>query len=139
MKLISCLQINVKCFLRLILSFQACVARHAQIIQNKNVLQCLYNISKKKLDEVDFLRVDKHQNFIQVDFNTFGHQGFLQGNTIIIIKSSSAAGRTKHRLGSNGLVHIMLFDIQQSHHQLQETLDIGLATQALVHIMRFDM
>ena len=100
MKLISCLQINVKCFLGLILSFQVCVARHAQIIQNKNVSQCLYNISKKKLDEVDFLHVDKHQNFIQIDFNTFGHQSFLQGNTIIITKSSSAAGRTRHRLGS---------------------------------------
>ena len=35
-------------------------------------MQCLYNISKKKLDEVDFLHADKHQSFLQVDFNTLG-------------------------------------------------------------------
>ena len=29
--------------------------------------------------------------------------------------------------------------IQQSHHQLQDALDIGLPTQVLVHIMRFDI
>ena len=28
--------------------------------------------------------------------------------------------------------------MEQSHHQLQDALDVGLATQALVHIMRFD-
>ena len=36
-------------------------------------LQCFYNISKKKVrDEVDFLQADKHQSFLQVDFNTLG-------------------------------------------------------------------
>ena len=29
--------------------------------------------------------------------------------------------------------------MSQSHHQLQDTLDVGLATQALVHIMHFDI
>ena len=28
---------------------------------------------------------------------------------------------------------------QQSHHQLQDALDLSLATQALVHIMHFDI
>ena len=28
------------------------------------ILQCFYNISKKKLDEVDFLDVDKHQSLL---------------------------------------------------------------------------
>ena len=36
-------------------------------------LQYLYNISKKKVrDEVDFLYADKHQDFVQVDFNILG-------------------------------------------------------------------
>ena len=42
-------------------------------------------------------------------------------------------------LVTQALVHIMRFDIQQSHHQLRDALGIGLATQALVHIMRFDI
>ena len=37
-------------------------------------LQCLYNISKKKKvrDEVNFWYADKHQSWLQVDFNTLG-------------------------------------------------------------------
>ena len=36
-------------------------------------LQNLYNVSKKKVwDEVDFLYADKHQDFVQVDFNILG-------------------------------------------------------------------
>ena len=40
--------------------------------QNSKIasLQCLYNISKRKLrDEVVFLYVDKHRSFLLVDFN----------------------------------------------------------------------
>ena len=44
---------------------------HSQSSQNSK-LQCLYNISKKKLDKVDFLHAGKHQSFLQVDFNTWG-------------------------------------------------------------------
>ena len=34
-------------------------------------MQCLYNISKKKVrDEFDFLVGVKHQSFLQLDFNT---------------------------------------------------------------------
>ena len=33
-------------------------------------LQCLYDISKKFRDEVDFLHADKHKSALQVDFNT---------------------------------------------------------------------
>ena len=36
--------------------------------------QCLYHISKKKLDEVYFLHADKHLSFLQVDFVTLGIQ-----------------------------------------------------------------
>ena len=44
---------------------------HSQSSQNSK-LQCLYNISKKKFDKVDFLHAGKHQSFLQVDFNTWG-------------------------------------------------------------------
>ena len=36
------------------------------------ILQCLYNISKMKLDEIEFLHADKYRSFLQVDFNTLG-------------------------------------------------------------------
>ena len=39
---------------------------HSQSFQNSK-LQCLYNISKKKLDKVDFLHAGKHQSFLQGD------------------------------------------------------------------------
>ena len=34
-------------------------------------MQCSLQITKKKVDEVDFLYTDKHQYFLQVNFNTF--------------------------------------------------------------------
>ena len=44
----------------------------------------VFTISQKQIkDEVDFLHVDKHLSFVQVDFNT-GYQSFLQGDIIII-------------------------------------------------------
>ena len=46
----------------------------------------LQSLKKEVRDEVDFLNADKHQSFLQVDFNTLGigHQSFLQGDAIII-------------------------------------------------------
>ena len=38
----------------------------------KASLQCLQYLKKEVRDEVDFLHADKHQNFLQVDFNIFG-------------------------------------------------------------------
>ena len=73
MKLIFCLQINVKCLPKSILLFQVCVTRHAQITQNSKIkiLHNIFTISKKKVrDKVHFLHVDKHQSSLQVDFNT---------------------------------------------------------------------
>ena len=74
MKLIFCLQINVKCFLKLILSFEMCEQRHTQITQNKEIT-ILHNVftiylEEEVRDEVNFLHVDKHQSFLQVYFNT---------------------------------------------------------------------
>ena len=36
-------------------------------VNKKASLQCLCNMSKKKLDEVNFLHADIHQSFLQVD------------------------------------------------------------------------
>ena len=56
------LQIDTKIFL----------LRWSSILKVSKIasLQCLYYISKKKLDEVDVLDADKHQSFLQVDFYT---------------------------------------------------------------------
>ena len=66
MKLIFRLQKNIKYFFKLILSFEVCVARHAQIIQNNKFsipLQCF----KKGVSlsyEDDFLHADKDENYL---------------------------------------------------------------------------
>ena len=79
MKLIFCLQIKVKCFLKLILCYYTIiilllfVVRHAQTPENKmTILHNVFTISQKEdRDEVDYLHVDNYQSFLQVDFNTF--------------------------------------------------------------------
>ena len=52
---------------------------------------------------------------------------------IQVIKSSSAAGHTRHRLGNTSTYLYVCFDIQQIHHQMQDAIHAGLATQAHVH------
>ena len=42
-------------------------------VNKKASLQCLYNMSKKQLDEVNFLLADIHQSFLQVDIIIDGH------------------------------------------------------------------
>ena len=64
------------------------MVKHSQSSQNSDFamsLQCLCNISLKEVrDEVDFLHVDKHQSFLQVDFNTLVINQGIKGDTIII-------------------------------------------------------
>ena len=67
MNLIFCQQINTTGFFKLILSFQICVARHAQITQNNMVAISLQYFEKELSDEIDFLDTDKHENFLQID------------------------------------------------------------------------
>ena len=52
MKLIFCLQINVKCFLKMILSFQVCVGRYTQIIKNNKLAISLQYFKKEVSDEI---------------------------------------------------------------------------------------
>ena len=67
MKLIFCLQINVKGFFKLALSFYVCVARHVQITQNNKVAISLQYLKKKVSGKVDFLHADKHESLLKID------------------------------------------------------------------------
>ena len=66
-KLIFCLQLNIKGFFKLILSFLVRVARHAYITQNNKVVFSLQYIKKKVSDEIDFFHVDKHESSLQIN------------------------------------------------------------------------
>ena len=66
MKLIFCLQINVKVFFKLVLSFYVGVVRHAQITQN-NKFAISFQYKKELSDEIDFLHADKHESWLQID------------------------------------------------------------------------
>ena len=64
--------INIEGFFNLILSFQVCVTRHAQIT-------ILYNMLK-----VDFLDADKYQSLLRVGFNTLGIKVFYKVTSMIM-------------------------------------------------------
>ena len=95
MKLILCLQINIKGFFKLILSFQVCVwllimpkhtHMHESLLQiydmilmgmvkqsqNSKFAMSLQYLKREIRDEVGFLHADKHQLFLQVNFHTLG-------------------------------------------------------------------
>ena len=57
-----------------------CVARHAQISQSNKFAISLQYLTTEVGDKVDFLQADKHQSW----FWHFGHQSFVQGDTIIV-------------------------------------------------------
>ena len=44
----------------------------------------LQYLKKEVRDEVDFLHADKHESFLQVDFNILSIKIFLQVDTVII-------------------------------------------------------
>ena len=67
MKLIFCLQMNVKGFFKLLLSFYVCVTRHTQIAQDSKFAVSLQYLKKELSDEVDFLHADKHESLLQID------------------------------------------------------------------------
>ena len=75
MKLIFCLQISIKNFFKLILSFWLCLARHTQITQNKKFAISLQYLKKEVSDQVDFVYVDKQESFQQTDTMIFDGDG----------------------------------------------------------------
>ena len=44
-----------------------CVAKHAQVTQNKKFAFSLQYLKKEMRDEVDFLHADKQESFRQID------------------------------------------------------------------------
>ena len=61
------MQINIKVFYKLILSFWVCAIRHAQITQNNKFPISLQYLKKELSDEVDFLHAGKHESLLQID------------------------------------------------------------------------
>ena len=74
-KLIFCLQKNIKNLFKLILSSYVCVARHAQITQNNKFYISLQYLKKKVSDEVDFLHAEKDESYLQIDIMIFDGDG----------------------------------------------------------------
>ena len=58
------LLIIVKRFLKVILSFLMCVARHVQITQNKKFAISLQYLKREVNGKVDFLHAGKHENIL---------------------------------------------------------------------------
>ena len=48
------------------------MVKRSQSYQKSKFLMSLQYLKKEVRDEVDFLHADKHQSFLQVDFDTFG-------------------------------------------------------------------
>ena len=67
MKLIFCLQMNVKGFFKLLLSFYVCVTRHTQITQDSKFAVSLQYLKKELSDEVDLLHAGEHENLLRID------------------------------------------------------------------------
>ena len=87
------LEINIKGFFKLILSFRVCVARHAQITQNNKLLIFLQYLKKEVIDEVDFLHADKYQSFLQLSIKVF--YKVLLSLWMVMIKHSQSTQRNK--------------------------------------------
>ena len=54
------------------------MARHTHITQNNKFAISLQLLNKEVSDAVDFLHADKHQSFLQDDFNTLDINDFYK-------------------------------------------------------------
>ena len=54
------------------------MVKHSQSSQISKFAMALQYLEKEVRDEVDFLETDKHQSFLQVDFNTLGIKVFTK-------------------------------------------------------------
>ena len=83
-----CPQINVKGFLKLILSFYhfKCVARHAEITQNN---EFAISLKKEASDEV----AEKHENLLQIDTMIF----------MGLVKHSQSSQKSKFAMSLNNI------------------------------------
>ena len=69
---IFCTQISSYCLLQTDIMILIGMVKHSQSSQNSKFVMSLQCHKKEVRDEVDFLHADKHQSFLQVDFNTLG-------------------------------------------------------------------
>ena len=69
---IFCTQISSYCLLQIDTMILMGMVKHSQSSQNSKFVMSLQYHKKEVRDEVDFLHADKHQSFLQVDFNTLG-------------------------------------------------------------------
>ena len=60
------------------------MVKHPQSFQISKFAMPLQYLEKEVRDEVDFLEADKHQSFLQVDFNTLGIKVFSKVTGITI-------------------------------------------------------
>ena len=67
MKLIFCLQLNIKFFLKLMPSIKCWWPDMPIFTQNNKVAISLQYIKKKVSDEIGFPHVDKHESSLQID------------------------------------------------------------------------
>ena len=67
MKLIICLQIDIKVFYKMTVSLWVLIARHTQRTQNNRFIIFLEYVKENVKDKVDFLPADKRRRFIQTD------------------------------------------------------------------------
>ena len=54
------------------------MVKYSQSSQNSKFAMSLQYLKKEVRDEVDFLHADKHQSFLQVDFNTLDIKDFYK-------------------------------------------------------------
>ena len=54
------------------------MVKHSQSSQISKFAMALQYLEKEVRDEVDFLETDKHQSFLQVDFNTLDIKVFTK-------------------------------------------------------------
>ena len=66
------LQTRRKAFYKIDTMILMGIVKHLQSSQNSKFTMSLRYLKKEVRDEVDFLHVDKHQSFLQLDFNTLG-------------------------------------------------------------------
>ena len=64
--------------------------QHVQITQSNKFPISLQYLKKELSDEVDFLHADKHQNFLEVYFNTLGIKLSYKVDIIIINRHDQA-------------------------------------------------
>ena len=81
---------------KLILSLLMGMVKHSQSSQNSKFTMSFQEFKKEVRDEVMFLHADKHQNFLQIDFNTLSIKVFYK----VIL--SSLMGMIKHSQSTQG-------------------------------------